>query len=247
MAGHNKWSKVKHIKAKEDAKKGKAFTKIGRDIAVAVRASGTDPVTNAALRLALQKAREVNMPKDTIQRAIDKGSGDTPSEALETIVYDAYVPGGIALLIHTVTDNKNRTAANVRSMVSRRGGQLASSGSVGYLFEKKGIIICDNPNDPETILSLAISAGADDVTVEDDGTVVVITTPDTFHPVLAEFDAATIAYSDACLDMIPHTQVAVSPEHMDGLLALLDALTDDDDVHDVFHNAIIPPESEALL
>ena len=140
MAGHNKWSKVKHIKAKTDAVKGKAFSKAAREITVAVKQGGVDPDMNPVLRLALQKARDVNMPKDNIQRAIDKGAGTDGGDDLEDVTYEGYAPGGVAILIRALTDNKNRTVPNVRAALTKAGGSLASSGAVSYLFEKKG---CD--------------------------------------------------------------------------------------------------------
>ena len=242
MAGHNKWSKVKHIKAKEDAKKGKAFSKVGRDITIAARQGGANPDMNPALRLAIQKARDVNMPKDNIQRAIEKGAGTGEGNDLEEIVYEAYAPGGVAILIRSLTDNKNRTVPNVRAALSKAGGSLASSGAVSYLFEKKGVIVFDDC-DSDQVMELAIESGADDVDVQEDGSVEVITTPDDFESVVTAFNDASTTYLDASIEMVPQTRILLDVEKAKGFLKLIDKLEDDDDIQDVFHNADIPDEA----
>jgi len=243
MAGHNKWSKVKHIKAKEDAKKGKAFSKVGRDITIAARQGGDNPDMNPALRLAIQKARDVNMPKDNIQRAIEKGAGTGEGNALEEIIYEAYAPGGVAILIRSLTDNKNRTVPNVRAALSKAGGSLASSGAVSYLFEKKGVLLFDDDCDSNQVMELAIEAGADDVVVQDDGSVEVTTTPEGFESVVAAFNATSVGYLDASIEMVPQTRILLGIEKAKGFLKLIDKLEDDDDIQDVFHNADIPDEA----
>ncbi|MBL6723132.1 MAG: YebC/PmpR family DNA-binding transcriptional regulator [Candidatus Margulisbacteria bacterium] len=240
MAGHNKWSKIKHIKAKEDAKKGKAFSKVGRDITVAARQGGDNPDMNPALRLALQKARDVNMPKDNIQRAIEKGAGTGDGAALEEVIYEAYAPGGVAILIRSLTDNKNRTVPNVRAMLSKAGGSLATSGAVNYLFEKKGVLLFDDHCASDQVVELAIESGADDVDVQDDGAVEVTTTPEAFEAVVSAFNAANVTYVDASIDMVPQTRIALDLDKAKGFLKLIDKLEDDDDIQDVFHNADIP-------
>ena len=240
MAGHNKWSKVKHIKAKEDAKKGKAFSKVGRDITIAVRSGGDNPDMNPALRLAIQKARDVNMPKDNIQRAIEKGAGSGEGSELEEIVYEAYAPGGVAILIRSLTDNKNRTVPNVRAMLSKAGGSLANSGSVSYLFEKKGVVVFDVDCDSDRVMEFAIDAGADDVDLQDDGSVEVTTMPDSFESVVSAFNDQSMPYLDASIEMVPQTRVLLDVEKAKGFIKLIDKLEDDDDIQDVFHNAEIP-------
>ena len=243
MAGHNKWSKVKHIKAKEDAKKGKAFSKVGRDITIAARQGGDNPDMNPALRLAIQKARDVNMPKDNIQRAIEKGAGTGEGNALEEIIYEAYAPGGVAILIRSLTDNKNRTVPNVRAALSKAGGSLASSGAVSYLFDKKGVLLFGDDCYSGHVMELAIESGADDVDVQDDGSVEVTTTPEGFESVVAAFNASSVGYLDASIEMVPQTRILLDIEKAKGFLKLIDKLEDDDDIQDVFHNAEFPDEA----
>ena len=243
MAGHNKWSKVKHIKAKTDAVKGKAFSKAAREITVAVKQGGADPDMNPVLRLALQKARDVNMPKDNIQRAIDKGAGTGDGDDLDDVTYEGYAPGGIAILIRALTDNKNRTVPNVRSILSKAGGSLANSGAVSYLFEKKGIILFDDSVDSNQVMDLAIEAGADDVDVQDDGYVEVVTGPDAFESVVNAFNGQSIAYINAAIEMVPQTRIMLDVDKATGFLKLIDKLEDDDDIQDVYHNADLPDEA----
>ena len=243
MAGHNKWSKVKHIKAKTDAVKGKAFSKAAREITIAAKEGGGDPDMNAALRLALQKAKDVNMPKDNIKRAIDKGVGGGADAQLEEITYEGYAPGGIAVLIRTLTDNKNRTVPNVRAALTKAGGQLANPGSVTYLFEKKGIIIFDSESNSETIMNIAIESGADDVDVQDDGYVEVVTQPDQFESVVTAFNQENIQYMDATVQMVPQTRILLDVDKAKGFMKLIDKLEEDDDIQEVFHNADVPDEA----
>jgi YebC/PmpR family DNA-binding regulatory protein len=237
MAGHNKWSKVKHIKAKEDAKKGKAFSKVGRDITIAVRQGGNNPDMNPALRLAIQKARDVNMPKDNIQRAIEKGAGTGDGQSLEELYYEGYAAGGAAILIRSLTDNKNRTVPNVRAMLSKAGGSLATAGAVHYLFEKKGVILFDTDCDSDAIMNVAVDAGADDVAIQEDGSVEITTLPDDFEAVVLAFNAANLTYLDASIDMVPQNRISLDAEKAKALIKLIDKLEDDDDIQDVFHNA----------
>jgi len=243
MAGHNKWSKVKHIKAREDAKKGKAFSKVGRDITVAARQGGDNPDMNPPLRLAIQKARDVNMPKDNIQRAIEKGAGTGDGQVLEEVVYEAYAPGGVAILIRSLTDNKNRTVPHVRAMLSKAGGSLASAGAVSYLFEKKGVIVFDDDCDSDRVMDVAIESGADDVVVQSDGSVEVSTVPGDFESVVLALNNASLSYLDASIEMVPKTRILLDVEKAKGFLKLIDKLEDDDDIQDVFHNADIPDEA----
>ena len=219
MAGHNKWSKVKHIKAKTDAD------------------------MNAALRLALQKAKDVNMPKDNIKRAIEKGVGGGDGDALEEITYEGYAPGGIAVLIRALTDNKNRTVPNVRAALTKAGGQLANPGSVSYLFDKKGVIVFDSDSNSEQIMNVAIESGADDVDVQDDGYVEVVTEPDQFEQVVTAFNTENIAYMDATVQMVPQTRILLDLDKAKGFIKLIDKLEEDDDIQEVFHNADVPDEA----
>ena len=243
MAGHNKWSKVKHIKAKTDAVKGKAFSKAAREITVAVKQGGVDPDMNPVLRLALQKARDCNMPKDNIKRAIDKGAGVGEGDQLEEITYEGYAPGGIAILIRALTDNKNRTVPNVRAALTKAGGSLASSGAVSYLFDKKGVILFDDTVDADTVMTIAIDAGADDVDVQDDGYVEVLTLPDQFETVVNSFNAQDIDYLNASIEMVPQNRVMLDVDKVAGFLKLIEKIEEDDDIQDVFHNADLPDEA----
>ena len=242
MAGHNKWSKVKDIKAKTDAVKGKAFSKAAREITVAVKQSGIDPDMNPALRLALQKARDVNMPKDNIQRAIDKGAGSGDGSDLEEITYEGYAPGGVAILIRALTDNKNRTLPNVRSILSKSGGSLANSGSVNYLFDKKGVVLFDETVNSEAVVDAAIESGADDVDVQDDGYVLVHTPTDIFEQVVSVFNERSLTYVNASIEMVPQTSILLDLEKAKGFLKLIDKLEENDDIQDVFHNADLPDD-----
>ena len=243
MAGHNKWSKVKHIKAKTDAVKGKAFSKAAREITIAAKQGGGDPDMNAALRLALQKAKDVNMPKDNIKRAIEKGVGGGDGDALEEITYEGYAPGGIAVLIRALTDNKNRTVPNVRAALTKAGGQLANPGSVSYLFDKKGVIVFDSDSNSEQIMNVAIESGADDVDVQDDGYVEVVTEPDQFEQVVTAFNTENITYMDATVQMVPQTRILLDLDKAKGFIKLIDKLEEDDDIQEVFHNADVPDEA----
>ena len=239
MAGHNKWSKVKHIKAKEDVKKGKAFSKVGRDITLAVRQGGDNSDMNPALRLALQKARHVNMPKDNITRAIQKGMGGGDQDKWESVLYEAYASGGVAMLIDAITDNRNRTAPNIRMILSKFGAQLANAGTVQYLFDKKGVVLFDDACDSEYVMDIAINAGADDVLIHDEGSVEVVTSTQAFESVVTAFMDKDIPYLSADLDMIPQTQSYLEKPESDRLMGLVVALEADDDVQAVFHNADI--------
>ena len=214
MAGHNKWSKVKHIKAKEDAKKGKAFPKVGRDITIAARQGGANPDMNPALRLAIQKARDVNMPKDNIQRAIEKGRVLVMVMIWKKL-YEAYAPGGVAILIRALTDNKNRTVPNVRAALSKAGGSLASTGAVSYLFEK-GVILFDDGCDADKVMELAIDAGADDVQIQPDGSVEVTTLTDDFENVIESFNSNDCIYLNADIEMLPQTRIMLDLEKAKG-------------------------------
>ena len=242
MSGHSKWSNIKHRKGKNDALKAKITTKISREITVAVKAGGTDPTGNMRLKLALQKARENNIPKDNIQRAIDKGAGAGDANNYEEITYEGYGPGGAAILVDVMTDNRNRAAADVRHAFSKRGGNLGESGSVNWMFKRKGVfVIPQEGNDEETLTLLALDAGAEDIKVEDD-VFVIYTLPDDYDAVEAALSEASIATDMAQITMVPDTNMELTGDDAVNMQRVLDMLEDLDDVQDVYHNAIMDVE-----
>ena len=242
MSGHSKWSNIKHRKGKNDALKAKITTKISREITVAVKAGGTDPTGNMRLKLALQKARENNIPKDNIQRAIDKGAGAGDANNYEEITYEGYGPGGAAILVEVMTDNRNRAAADVRHAFSKRGGNLGESGSVNWMFKRKGVfVIPQEGNDEETLTLLALDAGAEDIKVEDD-VFVIYTLPEDYDAVEAALAEAFIATDMAQITMVPDTNMELTGDDAVNMQRILDMLEDLDDVQDVYHNAIMDVE-----
>lgn len=239
MSGHSKWSNIKHRKGKNDALKAKITTKISREITVAVKAGGTDPTGNMRLKLALQKARENNIPKDNIQRAIDKGAGAGDANNYEEITYEGYGPGGAAILVEVMTDNRNRAAADVRHAFSKRGGNLGESGSVNWMFKRKGVfVIPQEGNDEETLTLLALDAGAEDIKVED-GVFVIYTLPDDYDAVEVALAEASIATDMAQITMVPDTNMELTGDDAVNMQRVLDMLEDLDDVQDVYHNSIL--------
>ena len=239
MSGHSKWSNIKHRKGKNDALKAKITTKISREITVAVKAGGTDPTGNMRLKLALQKARENNIPKDNIQRAIDKGAGAGDANNYEEITYEGYGPGGAAILVDVMTDNRNRAAADVRHAFSKRGGNLGESGSVNWMFKRKGVfVIPQEGNDEETLTLLALDAGAEDIKVEDD-VFVIYTLPDDYDAVEAALAETSIATDMAQITMVPDTNMELTGDDAVNMQRILDMLEDLDDVQDVYHNSIL--------
>lgn len=239
MSGHSKWSNIKHRKGKNDALKAKITTKISREITVAVKAGGTDPTGNMRLKLALQKARENNIPKDNIQRAIDKGAGAGDANNYEEITYEGYGPGGAAILVEVMTDNRNRAAADVRHAFSKRGGNLGESGSVNWMFKRKGVfVIPQEGNDEETLTLLALDAGAEDIKVEDD-VFVIYTLPDDYDAVEAALAEVSIATDMAQITMVPDTNMELTGDDAVNMQRVLDMLEDLDDVQDVYHNSIL--------
>lgn len=242
MSGHSKWSNIKHRKGKNDALKAKITTKISREITVAVKAGGTDPTGNMRLKLALQKARENNIPKDNIQRAIDKGAGAGDANNYEEITYEGYGPGGAAILVEVMTDNRNRAAADVRHAFSKRGGNLGESGSVNWMFKRKGVfVIPQEGNDEETLTLLALDAGAEDIKVEDD-VFVIYTLPEDYDAVEAALAEASIVTDMAQITMVPDTNMELTGDDAVNMQRVLDMLEDLDDVQDVYHNAIMDVE-----
>ncbi|TCT22722.1 YebC/PmpR family DNA-binding transcriptional regulator [Thiobaca trueperi] len=247
MAGHSKWANIKHRKAAQDKQRGKMWTKLIREVTVAARESGGDPGANPRLRLAMDKAFGANMPRDTVERAIKRGAGGMEGENYEEIRYEGYGPGGVALMVDCMTDNRNRTASDVRHAFTKRGGNLGTDGSVSYLFTKQGIISFQPGTSEDAVMDVAIEAGADDVVVNDDGSLDVITSPDSFAAVKdaltqAGFDteAAEITYNAA-------TQAELDQETAEKLLKLVEMLEDLDDVQEVYHNADISDEILAAL
>ncbi len=241
MSGHSKWAKIKRKKGEADVKRGAIFTKIGREIQIAAREGG-DPDTNFRLRLILEKAREANMPKENIERAIKRGTGDDKSVVLEEIMYEAYGPHGVAFLIEVLTDNRNRSVAEVRRVFNRMGGSLGESGSVSWMFELKGYLSVDATKaDPDEISLVAIDAGADDV-VPGDGLVEVYTQPGDLRKVQDALKAAGYEVSSAELSMIPKTQVELSPADTMQVMRVIDALEELDDVTNVYTNLNISDE-----
>lgn len=236
MSGHSKWASIKHKKAIVDSRRGAHFSKLTRAITVAARDGGGDPVGNPALDLAIRKAKEASMPKDNIERAIAKGTGEGgEAEAIESVLYEGYGPGGVALLVEALTDNRNRTGAEVRHAFSKNGGSLGEPGSVAYLFDKKGVIAIDAERYSEDDLMVAVEAGAEDISADDD-VFEVITEPAGFQAVRRALEDAGIEAQSADLAYRPSTQVPVEEEQAAKLMRLIDALEDADDVSAVHAN-----------
>ena len=242
MSGHSKWSTNKHKKGAADAKRGKIFTKIGKEIMVAVKQGGAAEESNAALRAAIIKARAANMPKDNIDRAIKKASGENDGVVYTPLTYEGYIPGGIALIIETLTDNKNRTAADVRSTLTKNGGSLGTAGSSSYLFQRKGIISIQT-DEFDKVFEVAGDAGAEDV-IEDDGYVEVITDPADFEAVNTALTQAGFVAEEAEVKQEPITRVTPDAEGTAKALKLIEKLEDLDDVQAVFSNLEIPDDYE---
>jgi YebC/PmpR family DNA-binding regulatory protein len=243
MSGHSKWSQIKRQKGVNDVKRGANFTKMGREISVAARAGGADQDGNFRLRLAVERARAINMPLDTIKRAIEKATGGGEGEQFEEIVYEGYGPGGVAILIETATDNKNRTAADVRSILTKAGGQLAGSGSVAWQFEQRGVISLAPGGDAEELELLAIDAGADDVDSTGEQ-VEVYTKSSDLESVRRALEAASVKIESAELSMIAKNTVELEEGRARQALRLIELLEDQDDVQRVTANFEIP---EALM
>ena len=237
MAGHSKWANIKHKKARVDAKRGKAWSKCSRAIIVAAKEGGGDPAANLTLRYAIEEAKAANMPKDTIQRAIDKGAG-TGDDAVtyEHVRYEGYGPGGVAIIADALTDNRNRTAPEMREVFSKHAGNLAQSGAVSYMFESKGVITIEEPNATEELLmETAVEAGAEDVVLEE-GTWTVTTAPEDFLAVKEAVESANISIDSAEVTMLPTTTTTATGADVRKVLAILDKLEDHDDVQKVYTN-----------
>ncbi|WP_434951924.1 YebC/PmpR family DNA-binding transcriptional regulator [Shewanella sp. HL-SH4] len=239
MAGHSKWANIKHRKAAQDAKRGKLFTKFIRELTVAAREGGSDPDANPRLRAAIDKALSNNMTRDTVERAVKRGAGEIEGLQLETIIYEGYGPGGSAVMVETMTDNRNRTVSGVRNAFSKNGGNLGTDGSVAYLFTKLGVISYLEGLDEDSVMDAAIESGADDVIVNDDGTIDVYTSPNAFGKVKDALDKAEFTSDNAEVTMVPSTKAELDLENAEQFLRLIDTLEDHDDVQEVYHNADI--------
>ena len=243
MAGHSKWANIKHRKARQDASRGKVWTKVIREITVAAK-DGPDPNDNPRLRLALEKANSANMPKDTIKRAIEKGSGTGETGALEEIIFEGYGPGGVAILVETMTDNRNRTVSDVRHAFSKFGGNLGTDGSVAYLFKKLGLIHISKEISDEDLMDLVIESGANDYTEEEDF-FEVTTEPNDFNNVLEIFKKNEVKYINAQLTLRAETSVNIDQEMSEKVLNIMEFMDDLDDVQEVHTNAEFPYDFEA--
>ncbi|MDX1334648.1 MAG: YebC/PmpR family DNA-binding transcriptional regulator [Gammaproteobacteria bacterium] len=243
MAGHSKWANIKHKKAANDKKRGKIWTKLIREITVAAREGSTsDPNAHPRLRLAVDKALAANMPKDTIERACKRGAGEMEGANYESIVYEGYGPAGIAIMVETLTDNRNRTVSEVRHAFTKAGGNLGTDGSVAYMFSKLGILIFPEGSDEDAVMEAALEAGADDVETTEDGIIEVITTPEDFQAVKDAMEAAGLEPEFAEVTMKASTTTALTGEDAEKVARLQDVLEDLDDVQEVFTNADIPDE-----
>ena len=245
MSGHSKWANIKNKKGAADAKRGAVFTKIGREIAVAVKAGGPDPVSNSKLRDAIAKAKAANMPGDNIERSIKKASGELTAVNYEENVYEGYAQEGVAVIVETLTDNTNRTSADIRHIFSKCGGSLGTSGCVSYMFDKKGLIVVDaNGVDEDALMMEALEAGADDV-VAQDGYFEIYTAPADYSAVREAIEAnKDYVILDAGVQMIPSNTVTPSKEAEVKIRRLLDMLEDNDDVQNVYHNAELSEDDE---
>ena len=241
MSGHSKWHNIQAKKGKADAKRGKIFTKIGKELAIAIKNGGANPDTNSKLRDVIAKAKAANMPNDNIQRAIKKAEGDLNSVNYETIVYEGYGPSGVAVIVETLTDNKNRSAGNVRSAFTKGGGNMGNAGCVIFMFQEKGeIVIEKDGRDEEEMMMMALDAGAEDFNSDEDEVFVITTAPEDFGTVREALEAQGIEFLEASVKMIPDTYTAINEEDAKKFQKMLDLLDDDDDVQEVYHNAEFP-------
>jgi len=242
MSGHSKWSTIKHKKAAKDAKRGKLFTKLIKEISVAAKLGGGDVNANPRLRTAVTTARANSLPADNIDRAIKKGTGELEGVTYEEVTYEGYGPGGAAVLVMAMTDNRNRTVSELRHLFGRFGGNMGESGSVAWMFSKKGILTVEKPGvDEERLIEVALEAGADDV-ADDGDAFTVATAPDAFEAVKEALDTAKIATVDASLSMVPSTTVSLTGTQAEQTLKMVEELEDHDDVQEVASNFDIPPE-----
>ena len=247
MAGHSKWANIKHRKAGQDAKRAKVFTKIIRELTVAARLGGGDVADNPRLRAVVDKALSSNMTRDTIDRAVARGAGSGENENLEELVYEGYGPNGAAILVETLTDNKNRTVAEVRHCFTKAGGNLGTSGSVAYLFSKTGVISYSQDVDEEAIMDVALDAGAEDIINNSDGSIDIHTSFENFGSVKDALDASGLSSMNAEVTMLASTEVDLDAVDAEKLMNVVDSLEDLDDVQNVYSNANISDEVLAQL
>ena len=243
MSGHSKWSTIKHKKGAADVKRGKIFTKLIKEITVAARMGGGDQEANPRLRRALNDAKAQNMPKDTFERAIKKGTGDLDGVSYEEILYEGYGPGGVAVLVECLTDNKNRSIADVRYIFGKAGGNVGTDGCVAWMFDKKGLSsVSKEDSDEETLMEVALEAGAEDITDEGD-VFEIITAPEDFDAVKEAVDTAEIKYDVAEITMLPQNMTAVEGKEAEQMIRFMEALDDCDDIQKFYTNADIPDEA----
>jgi YebC/PmpR family DNA-binding regulatory protein len=249
MSGHSKWAQVKHKKAVVDAKKGKMFSKIVKEISVAARIGGGDPDGNPRLRTAIEKAREVNMPQENIKKAIMKGTGELPGMTYEESVYEGYGPGGTAILLEVLTDNKNRTVSEIRHIMTKHGGNLGEVGCVGWMFEKKGYILVEKAKiDEDSLMSIALEAGAEDMKNDPrEDSFEIITTPEDMNRVKTSLEASGVPLSLAEITMLPRSYVSLDAKAADQMIRLTEALEDHEDIQNVYTNSDIPDEVMAKV
>ncbi|MEM7020202.1 MAG: YebC/PmpR family DNA-binding transcriptional regulator [Pseudomonadota bacterium] len=247
MAGHSKWANIQHRKGAQDAKRGKLFTRLIREITVAARMGGGDPEANPRLRLAIDKGLSANMNKDTIERAVNRGAGVNDGDEYEEIRYEGYGPGGVAVMVDCMTDNRNRTVAEVRHAFSKHGGNLGTTGSVAYMFEKVGQISYPDNSQEDDIMEVALEAGAEDIISNDDESLDVLTTPDDYLEVKQALEDAGFAAEQASVTMRAETHSSLALKDAEKMIKLLEMLEDLDDVQEVYSNADIPEDILAQL
>jgi YebC/PmpR family DNA-binding regulatory protein len=245
MSGHNKWSTIKHKKARTDAKRGKAFSRLGKEITLAAREGGSDPYMNPRLRTAINAAKAVNMPNDNIDRAVKKGTGELGGAVLEELLYEGYAPGGVAVIVNCLTDNRNRTAASIRSYFSKHNGNLASNGSVAWMFHRKARFTIEGPQaDEDRLLELLLEAGTDveDISVTDE-VAEILAPPEAFSDIASALEEAEIPISESGVSLIPENYTMVTdPAIAKQVVRMTDAIEDDDDVQEVYTNLDMPDE-----
>ena len=237
MAGHSKWANIRFRKAAQDSRRGKLFSKLIREITVAAKSGTSDPEGNPRLRSAIDKALAANMGRDVINRAVQRGSGDSGGDGYQDVVYEGYGPGGVALLIECSTDNRNRTVSEVRHALSKHGGNLGTEGSVSYLFNRAGSVQFAAGSDEEQIMDVAVSAGADEIDTLDDGSIMVSTPVDSFYEVIEAVEKAGLEYEEASIEQRPTTSLEIGDQLMERVVNLIDVIEELDDVQDVYTNA----------
>lgn len=251
MAGHSKWANIKHRKARVDAQKGKLFTKLGRELIMAAKAGGGDPDSNSRLKLAIQKAKNANMPADNIQRAIQRGTGEIEGAVYEEIMYEGYGPGGVAVMMRAATDSRNRTAAEVRHIFSRCGGNLGETGCVSWMFDRKGLLVLDTEElgmDRDELMLRAIDAGAEDVREDGGNSIEIITSPESFEEVKDNLSEQGLKFVVEEIIMLPQNTVQIEDkDKAEQIMRLINMLEEQDDIQDVYANYDIPDELMAQL